>query len=280
MDIVAVVLLVAVVLGAAFLLGRRAGRTPPPVAHRPWETTDPTGAVVVLDLAPWDPDHPSVQRLVEEAAGRPLREDPAIEVVEVRDREDRVLGRVHRPTPRREVTLPEHLHEPHARRPHVPDPLGGSTPARSHPVSGPGPIEAIERPFAHRFDLDDRVRRELRDPGDPVDVVRALLAAGGHAPEVHGDLLVTGHVAIVVLPDPGHALDEALSRAFLRIRSARVPRGIVLHLGWVNPEALHRRELAAPDVRHVGTEAVQRMADAVAAGADPIGFVLGPAVLA
>lgn len=279
MDIVAVVLLVAVVLAAAFLLGRRAGRTPPPPPPRAWETTEPAGAVVVLDLAPTDPDHPSVQRLVEESASRPLREDPAIEVVEVRDRDHRVLGRVHRPTPRREVTLPEHLHEPRTRRAHVPDPLGGSTPARSRQVPDAGPVETAERPFAQRFDLDDRVRREIRDPDGPVEVVRALLVAGGHDPEVSGDLLVTGDVAIVVLPDPGHALDEALSRAFLRIRSARVPRGIVLHLGWVNPEALHRREVAAPDVRHVGTEAVQRMADAVAVGADPIDFVLGPAVV-
>lgn len=67
--------------------------------------------------------------------------------------------------------------------------------------------------------------------------------------------------------------------AFLRIRSAGASRGIVLHLTWANPETLRRRELASPDVKHVGPESIQRMADAVVVGADPLGFVLGPAVL-
>lgn len=280
MDIVVVVLLVAVVLVAAFLIGRRLGRTPPAPPPRPWETTEPGGAVVVLDLVPPDPDHPSVQRLVEEAARRPLRTDPEVRVVEVRDRNHRVLGRVHRPEPLREVSIPDDLHEPHARRSRTPDPLGRSAPFRPRPGPVSESVEVADRPFADRFDLDERIRRAIGAPGDPVEVVRSILAIGGHEPEVHGDLVVAGDVAIVVLADPGHALDEALSRSFLRIQQARVPRGVVIHLGWVNPETLHRRELAAPNVRHVGTEAVQRMADAVTVGADPIGFVLGPAVVA
>ena len=280
MEIMGVVLAVAVALVAAVLIGRRLGRTPPPPPARPWETTEPGGAVVVLDLVPTDPDHPSVQRLVEEAAHRPLTSDPTIEVVEVRDREHRVLGRVRRPEPLREVTLPDQLHEPRPRPSRTPDPLGRSSTPHPRPSPSAEPVEVADRPFTERFDLDERIRRAVHDPDDPVDLVRALLSLGGHAPEAHGDLLVAGDVAIVVLGDPGHSLDAALSRAFLRIQQARTPRGIVIHLAWVNPETLHRRELAAPNVKHVGSEAVQRMADAVMVGADPLGFVLGPAVVA
>ena len=280
MDILWVVLVVAAVGAVAVLLGRQLGRTPPPPAPRPWEHTEAGGAVVVLDLVPSDPDHPSVRRLVEEAARRPLAADPDVDMVEVRDRDHRVLGRVHRPEPLREVSIPDDLHEPHTPRSRVPDPLGRSGTPRPRPAPGDEPVEVAVPPFADRFDLDERIRRAVRDPEDAVDVVRAILAVGGHAPEVHGDLLTSGDVAIVVLSDAGHDRDAALSRAFLRIQQARVPRGVVVHLGWVNPEMLHRRQLAAPHVRHVGAEAIQRMADAVALGADPIDFVLGPAIVA
>ena len=279
MEIVLVVLVVVAVLIAAVLLGRRLGRTPPPPAGRPWETTEAEGAVVVLDLVPDDPSHPSVRRLVEEAAQRPLDTDPTVEVVEVRDRDQRVLGRVRRPRRRRDITIPDELHEPHAPRSRTPDPLGrSSTPHPSPPAPGES-VEVADRPFAERFELDDRIRAALRDPDDPIELVRVLLALGGHRPEVHGDRVATEDVALVVMSDPGHQLDAALARAFLRIQEARVPRGIVIHLSWVNPETLHRRELAAPNVKHVGPEAIQRMADAVTAGADPIAFVLGPAVV-
>ncbi len=279
MEIVLVTLVVVAALIAAVLLGRRLGRTPPPPASRPWETTEPEGAVVVLDLVPDDPSHPSVRRLVEEAAQRPLDADPTVEVVEVRDREHRVLGRVRRPRRRRDITLPDELYEPHAPRSRTPDPLGRSSTPHPPPPATAEAVEVADRPFAARFDLDERVRAALTDPDDPVELVRVLLTLGGHQPEVHGDRIATEEVALVVMSDPGHQLDAALARAFLRIQEARVPRGIVIHLSWVNPETLHRRELAAPNVKHVGPEAIQRMADAVTAGADPIAFVLGPAVV-
>lgn len=160
----------------------------------------------------------------------------------------------------------------------TPDPLGSSPSTRPRPAPSTEP-EVADRPFADRFELDETLRGALRDRDDPVELVRTLLALGGHAPVVQGDLLVADDVAIVVLADPGHSLDAALSRAFLRIRSAGASRGIVLHLTWANPETLRRRELASPDVKHVGPESIQRMADAVVVGADPLGFVLGPAVL-
>jgi hypothetical protein len=279
MDIVGVVLLVVVALGAAVLLGQRLGQQPPAPAPRPWEASEPGGAVVVLDLVPTDPEHPSVRRMVEEAARGPLASDPQLEAVEVRDREDRVLGRVERPQPLPEISIPEELHQPRAPRPRVPDPLGRSGAPRPHPGGDDESVEVADRLFADRFELDEDVRGAVRDHDDPVDLVRAILARGGHAPEVHGDLVTSDDVGIVVLPDAGHELDAALSRAFLRIQQARVPRGVVIHLGWVNPETLHRRELAAPHVRHVGAEAIQRMADAVTLGADPVGFILGPAVV-
>lgn len=281
MEIVLVVLAVVAVLAAAVAVGRRLGRTPPPVRARPWEAaTEAEGELVVLDLEPGDPGHPSVRRLVEEAARRPLAADPTLEVVEVRDRRGRVLGRVRRPTPRRDVTLPGQLHEPHPQRSRTPDPLGRGGASHPRPPAEADAAEVADRPFADRFELDERIRAALPDTDDPVALVRVLLTLGGHRPEVHGDLVTTDDVALVLVPDPGHQLDAALSRAFLRIQRARVPRGVVIHLSWVNPETLHRREVAAPNVRHVGPEAIQRMADAVMAGADPLDFVFGPAVVA
>jgi hypothetical protein len=279
MEIVLVALVVVAVLAAAILVGRRLGRTPPPPPTRPWETSEPEGAVVVLDLVPDDPSHPSVRRLVEEAAQRPLDTDPTVEVVEVRDREHRVLGRVRRPRKRRDVTIPDELYEPHAQRSRAPDPLGRSSTPPPPPPASAEAVEVADRPFAERFELDERIRAALADDDDPVDLVRVLLTLGGHRPEIHGDRVATEEVALVVMSDPGHQVDAALARAFLRIQEARVPRGIVIHLSWVNPETLHRREVAAPNVKHVGPEAIQRMADAVTAGADPVAFVLGPAVV-
>lgn len=281
MEIVLVVLAVVAVLAAAVALGRRLGRTPAPIPARPWEeTTEAEGALVVLDLEPGDPEHPSVQRLVEEAARRPLAADATLEVVEVRDRRHRLLGRVRRQTPHRDVTLPDQLHEPHPQRSRTPDPLGRGGASHPRPPVEVDAAGVADRPFADRFELDERIRTALSSADDPIALVRVLLTLGGHRPEVRGDLVATDDVALVLLPDPGHQLDAALSRAFLRIRQARVPRGIVIHLSWVNPGTLHRRELAAPNVRHVGPEAIQRMADAVMAGADPLDFVFGPAVVA
>jgi hypothetical protein len=43
-------------------------------------------------------------------------------------------------------------------------------------------------------------------------------------------------------------------------------------------EDVHRREMLAPHVLHAGPDGIQRMADAVAVGADPLRFAVAPAV--
>lgn len=272
--------IVAVVLAAALLAGRRWARQPRPAA-RPWVTEEPAGARVVLDLRPEDPEDPAVQRLVDETARHCLDTDPELVRVRVVDRDGRELGVVHRPEPRPDVSLPDALHEPRRPRSRAPDPLG----RRDHPhppaPAGPDdqPAAAPHGTFADRLALDAEVRARLRDPDDPVELLRVLLELAGRRPEVHGDLLLVDDVAIAVVADRGRSIDDVLARAFLRIQQAGAPRGIILHLTWVDPATLRRREVAAPNVRHVGIEAVQRMADALRAGADPLDFVLGPALV-
>ncbi len=51
-------------------------------------------------------------------------------------------------------------------------------------------------------------------------------------------------------------------------------------VGLLDPSDLRRREILAPNVHHVAHDGVQRMADAVAVGADPLAFALGKVVLA
>lgn len=279
MDVVLAVVVVAVALLAAVGLARRLIRRSPPLPSPPWETGEPAGTRVVLDLRPEDPDHPAVQRLVDDAARRCLDADPQLDHVRVTDREGRELAVVHRPDPLPGIALPDDLHEPRTVRSRTPSPVERRDHPHPPPPASTDTTGSPDGDFADRFDLDERVRAQLRDPDDPVDLLRALLRVAGRRPEVRGDLLVVDDVALAVVGTRGRAVDDALARAFLRIQQARVPRGVILHLAWIDPAALHRREMAAPNVRHVGVEAVQRMADALRAGADPLDFVLGPAVL-
>jgi hypothetical protein len=280
MDILLVVVVVAVVAAVALAVGIRLGRGELPPRPVPWDEKEARGDVVTLDLSPQDPSHPSVQRLVQEVGRRALLAHPDIDAVEVRDRDGNVLGTVTHPPPLpAELSLPADLHEPHARRSHVPSPVGRFETHRPARGGVDEPVEQVHRPFAEQFDLDERIRAALTDPDEPVEVLRSVLQVAGHRPEVRGDLVLVDGLALLVMPDPGPRVEEALARAFLRIQQEHVPRGLIVHLGWVNPESLRGREAAAPHVRHVGPEAIQRMADAVAAGADPLTFAVGPAVV-
>lgn len=49
--------------------------------------------------------------------------------------------------------------------------------------------------------------------------------------------------------------------------------------GRMDPADLGRREFLAPELRHVGARAIQRMADAVSIGADPLAFASAPPVI-
>jgi hypothetical protein len=122
------------------------------------------------------------------------------------------------------------------------------------------------------------VRERVTDPDEPASIVRAILEATGQEVTRNGDLLVCGDSAVAVADvrvDP----ETALTEAFLRIDATPAKRGIVLRNGYVAPDIVRRREAAARHVRHVGPDGLQRMADAVAAGADPIAFAAGPVTI-
>ncbi len=279
MSWVIAAIVLALLVTALVWAWRRAGSTTGPPRPQPWEDgASRTRGTVVLDLEVRDPDHPSVRRLVREAAHRALAADPSLDRVEVRDPSGGVLGSEERPGPLPPaVDLPAALREPHGPRSHTPSPVGHDDPARPGGVHGAAP-EIARIPLADRLDLSPDIRARVVDPTRAVDVVRAILEAGGHQVTVDGDLLVTGDVAIVVV-DPRSDPDRALTHGFLRVQEARVPRGLVLRLGYVDPAIVRRREAAAPHVRHVGPDALQRMADAVAAGGDPVAFAAGPVLL-
>jgi hypothetical protein len=272
---VAAVFLAAVVIG----LVRRAGRTTPPPRRGTWEEPE-TGGVIVLDLEVDDPDDPTVQRLVQDAGRRALVTHADLESVEVRSRSGATLATVTRTQPvRPEATIPDQLHEPAPPRRHTPDPTaptGATRDARARDELAD--VHVPDRPFADRFVLPDAVRAAVRDPDRAIDVVAAILEVAGRPVDRQGDVVVSDDIAVAVVPHLAHGMDEALTRAFLHLRDTAAPRGVVVRLGYVDPAEIRRREAAAPDIRHVTADAIQRMADAVALGGDPIAFAIGPAV--
>jgi hypothetical protein len=272
---VAAVFLAAVVIG----LVRRAGRTTPAPRRGTWEEPE-TGGVIVLDLEVDDPDDPTVQRLVQDAGRRALVTHADLESVEVRSRSGTTLATVTRTQPvRPEATIPDQLHEPAPPRRHAPNPTaptGATRDARARDELTE--VHVPDRPFADRFVLPDAVRAAVRDPDRAIDVVAAILEVAGRPIERQGDVVVSDDTAVAVVPHLAHGMDDALTRAFLHLRDTAAPRGVVVRLGYVDPAEIRRREAAAPDIRHVTADAIQRMADAVALGGDPIAFAIGPAV--
>lgn len=243
-----------------------------------WEGAAAAGTRVVLDLPGADPDDPAVQRLVREAAHRVLAGDRQLDEVEVVARDGALLGRERRPEPLpADVDLPEQLRAPHASPRHGPSPVPPPDPGHPRYIAEPAP-EVRVAPLAERLDLSPAIRSRITDPDRATDVLRAILEAAGRPVDVDGDLLVSDDVAIAVV-DPRGNTERALNHGFLRIESTSAPRGMIVRLGYVDPALTRRREAAAPHVRHVGTDALQRMADAVAAGADPIAFAAGPVTL-
>ena len=259
------------------------GRARAPAAEaRPALTVDASGrARVTLELEDADPASPVVRRLVHDAAARVFALLPDAVEVEVRARGGRVLGRVSRrspPPPRTEVPPP--LYEPRPRRAAGPDPTRHLreeelSAAGRAPVAA-GPPEPPPRTLLDRFDLPPSVRDRVRSPDDPADLLRAVLEAAGIPHRLDRDLVLAGDTAIAVVePDAGVVVGhDALNHAYLRIAASGAARGLVIALGYVDPREVERREMAAPQVRHAGPDAIQRMADAAALGADPLRFAL------
>ena len=279
MEVLVAVVIAVVLLGIVAAVWRarpfeRAPRPAVPPRQQPRITAPVT--TLVLDVHGGDPDSPSVQRLARSVALPVFERSADVEEVLVKDRDDALVARIARPEPPPEPTekgavpfdlqLHPRSYEP-AHEGVVPPPDGST--------DDPGRATR----FADRFDLPPSVTGPLRDPDDPVEVVRAILDAAGLVATVSGSSVLTDDLLLIVVPGTrGVVTREDLTHAYLRFDSGRAPRGVAICLGYVDPDELRRRELLAPTLGHVGQDAIQRMADAVALGADPLTFLEGPPV--
>lgn len=290
LSIGAVVVAVAVV-GA--IRAQRVTARPPsaPPSEMPVAPLVDGGAVVVLDVEAAEPDDPAAKRMVREAAARVYRMMPSAERVEVRSRTGAPFGVVRRRPPERRLEYPEPSGPPRAARsrrpdltPHLSEPEEGeppTVPPSSPPVFAPGPPPSVRRPLSERFDLPETVIRELGDSADPAALVRAILWASGTTVAVEGDVLRADGYAVVVLIPSGPVVEpESLDHAYLRIERSGAARGLVIGMGILDVADVRRREALAPHVLHAGLDGIQRMADAVALGEDPLRFAAGPALVA
>lgn len=229
-------------------------------------TADATRRVVVLDLDAVDPSAPAVRRLVDEVVAAVLATDPDVPGVEVRDRSGSLIAIVEIPAVGGgDVAV---------------DGVRGGVAGRVARAGTSDDLELRDRdPFAttgslrDRFELPISVTDRLPPRAGLVDLVRALLEAAGRPVDVQETVLVSGDEAVVALESAGV---EALNAGFLRYRSSGAARGVAVSLQEVSPREVQRRESLAPDLRYGGPAAIQRMADAVAVGADPLRFALGP----
>lgn len=235
-----------------------------PAVAGPW--LGPT-ATIRLDVVVTDPDAAAVQRLVAATTDRVLRTSPDVEEVIV---EDRAGTRV--------ATVPRQVPDPGPppTRPDAAAPRTRPHGSWSGPEVVPGTDEDVSvarRALADRLDLSPRVRALVADPDDATEVVRAILEAAGQPASVTGSMVRSGDDVVIVVEDGGRS-GTALSQAFLRFRDSGARRGIVVHLGFVDPRDVERRRTLAPELAHGGPEVLQHMADAVELGGDPIQFAL------
>lgn len=180
-----------------------------------------------------------------------------------------------------EVSIPSHLYEPHLGhpRPAMPglravDPLEASRAVAQRP--------APHRPLSSRFALPDAVRNQLPDSADGVALVQTLLDVAGLEVHRDGDVLSVGDEVVVVVDAPiGELLNEhELNQAYLQFRSSGARRGVLVTPGLLDFPDVRRRERLDPRFGHAGLDGIQRMADAVAAGTDPLRVVARPAAAA
>lgn len=274
-----VVLLIALV---ALIGSRSSKRSAVPPDGSPLTVDASHVASVTLEVDDADPASPAAQRLVHETALEIFRTAPDAREVEVRSRTGTILGRVSRETPPpRELTVSPALHEPHVRRAHVPDALGGlygsePAPRPDRDRHTPGELAPPHRSLMDQFDLPEVVRTGIRDPDDPIDLVRAILEAASVPCEIDGDLIRVGGSVLVILRASGDVVvgHEALNHAYLHIVRSGAQRGLVIALGFMDPREVKRREMLAPQILHAGPDGIQRMADAVSLGADPLRFTV------
>lgn len=266
----------------ALIAFRSSRRSAAPPTGSPLTVPASRVASVTLEVDEADPASSAVRRLVHETALGIFRASPDAHEVEVRTRAGTILTRVSRGTPLpRELTISLELHEPHVRRTHVPDVLGGlhgsePAPRQIRDRHTPAELTPAHRPLIDQFDLPEAVRTRIGDPDDPVDLVRSILEAAGVNCDIDGDLIRAGETALVILRASGDVVigHESLNHAYLRVVRSEAQRGVVIALGFIDPREVKRREMLAPQVLHAGPDGIQRMADAVSLGADPLRFAV------
>jgi hypothetical protein len=266
-----VIVLVVVAAAVAIAWVRRFQPRWPGRAREPWPSgpdtpSDDTTATVHLEVTSTDADDPAVRRLVRRASERAFRSSPELREVTVVNRNGAVLTTVPRPRPI-EGPLPTVTAGP---APHGKG-LDLRVPQPGEAAAGGQFEPSPTRSWADRFDLPEVVRHHLRDPDSLVGVVCAIVEAAGLPVDVHGDVVRSGDVAIVVTGEDwgGSATDE-LSAAFLRFDRTGASHGLVVSAHYLDEREVRRRRALAPNLHYSGLHIVQWMADAVAAGGDPL----------
>lgn len=281
MTVTIVALAVVAALAAWWLLARRSAQQPRSVESdgaAPGATT----VRITIDVDPRLKDTDAARRLIAEAAREALATSAHAVEVDVFGRGSFLATISRHASVRPAADLPMTLFEGAGRRRHAPAvrtqlgeevTAGKAASVRFDPPDRRRP----PMPLADAFDLPADVRERLRHPDDAVDIVRSILEAAGHVVDADRDTLRVGDLAFVVVRWPiGDALNaEALNHAYFRFQSSGARRGVVVATGILNSRDIQRRELLAPQLRHAGIEAIQRMADAVGLGADPLDFAAG-----
>ena len=276
-----IVLLGVVLIGVAAYVILRPRKARPDSSSAPTAHPVATGRrEVILPVDDADPDNRATQRLVADAAHRVLARDAAVAVVVVLSRSGRELGRVERstsPLAKPFADVPA-LHEPHAPRHFGPREPVGSEPVVHAPANvrfdDPRPLP--HQTLAEHFELPNGVKDRIRNQEDPVEIVRAIIEASGAPIDTDGNTFRRGDRVLIVLHTPLHVAvePEILNATFLRFQASGATRGVVLTAGTWHVHDVHRREALAPQLLHAGPDGIQRMADAVAMGADPLDFVV------
>lgn len=220
---------------------------------------------VELGVRVQDPELPAAKRLIDRAARAHL-DRPDVRVVEVVDLDGRVVGR--RFT-RRPVPAPSEV-DPSIPETAAPVPAASLEEAAAASIAL-GPVSTGTTSLTDRLELPPGFGGDLDDHPSVGALVARLLDAGGAAATMRSGVIVVGEMAVVPIDavEPTGRVSEAeLDRAYLRFKESGARVGIAITDGQLPVRELERRHLLAPELRHGGIEALQRLSDEVALAGD------------
>jgi hypothetical protein len=254
--------------------GRRAERRPhDPPPGGGWSRD---GERVRIDVeVPGEPGEALV-RLAVSVATEVLASDPSLDAVTVVDRVGRGITTLPRPTtPSRPPHTLDTVRLAREATPHVPSPVRPPSDDAPPPGVTTPPPSTARRTLLDRLTVTDAVRAACTEPDRPAAIVATLLRLAGRPAEVDGDLVVSGDRAVAIA-DVRDDPETALSRAFLRLDASPASQGLIIVLGFVDPAVVRGRDGLTPTVRYADVDALQRMADAVTLGLDPLALAATP----